>query len=184
MKPLNPIAALAAAAILIWAVAVSLVEKPVAPTMVSDPLENIDQPHYDAEGDGHSEMLYGAPRSSRWPTVRKHFLEKHGKCAVCGATERLEAHHRKSFKDRPDLELDPDNLEALCREHHFIFGHDPDGVDGPRKPNWKDSNPRLRRDIDNYHRRQRAKQEDEAWDNWQHWQRRRIQRKHGLAMAF
>jgi hypothetical protein len=66
------------------------------------------------------------PRSPHWPHVREAFL--HGKtCAACGGSECLEAHHKQPFHDRPELELDPANLIALCERPshncHFVFGH-------------------------------------------------------------
>ncbi len=68
----------------------------------------------------------GHIRSSRWPAVRKAFLV--GKsCAACGGIDSLEAHHMKPFHLYPELELDPNNLLALCEKPshscHFTFGH-------------------------------------------------------------
>jgi hypothetical protein len=68
-----------------------------------------------------------AKRSGQWPTVRKHHLEAHPFCAVCGGTKFLEVHHVDDFHNHPELELDPGNLITLC-EHpahndHLIFGH-------------------------------------------------------------
>lgn len=68
-------------------------------------------------------------RSGQWPTLRKHFLEKNPKCAVCGGTKNLEAHHIRPFHLHPELELDENNLIALCESNangincHLAFGH-------------------------------------------------------------
>ncbi len=88
-----------------------------------------------------------APRSSKWKTVRDAFVEKHPACEACGATEGINVHHVLPFHDRPDLELDSGNLISLCREHHWIIGHDPDGPWGPQRPNWSLSNPNVREDA-------------------------------------
>lgn len=96
------------------------------------------------------------PRSSRWPTVRAEHLRKYPCCEICGKMDFAEVHHVKPFRTNPELELDPKNLVTLCRggkNHHFQFGHDPDGIDGPRSPNWKESNPYVLEDIKKYHRK-------------------------------
>ena len=66
-------------------------------------------------------------RSSKWPTLRKHFLEAHPYCAYCGAKDRLQVHHIKPFHIDPNLELDTNNLIVLCEtpgtDHHLEIGH-------------------------------------------------------------
>jgi hypothetical protein len=70
-----------------------------------------------------------AKRSSHWPRVRKHHIELHPTCAVCGGTEKLDVHHIRPFHLHPDLELDPSNLVTLCEADkggvncHLLFGH-------------------------------------------------------------
>jgi 5-methylcytosine-specific restriction protein A len=82
------------------------------------------------------------PRFPKWPTVRRHFLEKHSTCEACGGKEDLEAHHVKAFHMHPELELDDSNLCCLCehkdRECHFRYGH---------AWNWKDICPTVRADV-------------------------------------
>ena len=70
----------------------------------------------------------GAKRSSQWRAVRTKFLR--GRCCeVCGGKVKLIAHHRIPFHLAPDLELDPDNLHALCESGrygincHLLLGH-------------------------------------------------------------
>lgn len=68
----------------------------------------------------------GAKRSSKWPTLEKHFLEAHPTCAACGSKKRLNVHHCKPFHLDPTLELDPNNLITLCmstKECHLHLGH-------------------------------------------------------------
>ena len=71
----------------------------------------------------------GTARSGHWPTVRKHHLEMHPTCALCGGTAKLEVHHIRPFHLHPDLELDPSNLVTLCEANkdgvncHLLFGH-------------------------------------------------------------
>lgn len=62
-------------------------------------------------------------RSSGWRKVRKTKIIAFPYCAVCRKKKGLEAHHIKSFKNHPELELDPANLKVLCRRHHFSIGH-------------------------------------------------------------
>lgn len=100
-----------------------------------------------AEVDDGSDDGVEGERSGRWTTVRNRFVEKHPTCEACGSDENLNVHHVKPFHQHPDLELEESNLITLCREHHFYIGHDPDGVDGPEGPNWKLSNPSVRRDA-------------------------------------
>jgi len=70
----------------------------------------------------------GAERSTRWGAVRDAFLD--GKrCAVCGGSTGLVAHHIVPFHLAPDLELEPSNLVPLCEAKrygvncHLLFGH-------------------------------------------------------------
>jgi 5-methylcytosine-specific restriction protein A len=67
-----------------------------------------------------------ASRDPRWKPFRNNYLVNK-RCAICDSTENLELHHKKSFHDHPELELDPGNVVALCenpsRNCHFVFGH-------------------------------------------------------------
>lgn len=105
------------------------------------PFEPIDQQLESIDG-----MTYGGPRSGDWVQVRTDYVRKHPRCEACGTMANLNVHHVIPFHQRPDLELDEDNLITLCREHHFRIGHDPDGK-GPRKPSWLLSNPNVRSDA-------------------------------------
>lgn len=42
------------------------------------------------------------------------------KCAECGATDRLHAHHIKRWKDYPDLRYEVSNGVTLCHECHEL----------------------------------------------------------------
>lgn len=53
-------------------------------------------------------------RSSKWPTVEKHFLEANPTCAACGGKDRLNVHHCMPFHIDKALELDANNLITLC----------------------------------------------------------------------
>lgn len=70
---------------------------------------------------------HGRARSGQWPRVRGEFLASNGKCAACGSTKDLQAHHVVAFHTRPELELEPSNLIALCegmeRNCHRFVGH-------------------------------------------------------------
>ena len=68
-------------------------------------------------------------RSGHWSSVRKHHLEKHAECAVCGDKDKLEVHHIKPFHLHPELELNPENLITMCESKsygiicHLLIGH-------------------------------------------------------------
>lgn len=69
-----------------------------------------------------------ARRSGHWPTVRKHHLELHPVCEICGGSEKLEVHHIFPYHMDPSRELDSGNLVTLCEANpvfscHRIFGH-------------------------------------------------------------
>ena len=70
-------------------------------------------------------------------------------CALCGIGPKFlgrsnDVHHIISVSDalkrgRPELCWDEENLETLCRTHHFIVAH---------LRNWKTTNPNLEETID------------------------------------
>ena len=65
-------------------------------------------------------------RDPRWPAVRDAHLRKHPKCGACGGITELQVHHVEPFHLRPDLELEPSNLETLCMggpDCHLLLGH-------------------------------------------------------------
>ena len=93
------------------------------------------------------EEVLESERSGSWPTVRNKYVAEHPVCEACGTDQNLNVHHIKPFHEHPELELDFGNLITLCREHHFTIGHDPDGPNGPERPNWKSSNPDVRQDC-------------------------------------
>lgn len=74
------------------------------------------------------DKLGGKKRSSKWPKVRKAWLKKHPKCAICEGTVHLNVHHKAPFNLFPDLEEKESNLITLCEGKktvncHLIFGH-------------------------------------------------------------
>ena len=61
-------------------------------------------------------------RSGSWPTLEKHYKADHPTCIYCdNPTEQI--HHVCPFHDDPSLELDDNNLAALCHEHHGENAH-------------------------------------------------------------
>ena len=92
-------------------------------------LQHLKLTHIKDAWDGKLPLL-GAARSGHWPTLRKQHLEKSHACAVCGDTKgKIEVHHKKSFHEHPQLELDPNNLITLCENMsngvscHLLIGH-------------------------------------------------------------
>ena len=69
-------------------------------------------------------------RSDKWPALEHKFLSEHPTCAACGSSIKLQAHHCHPFHLDPALELDPNNLIALCMdpkfECHLKIGHGDD----------------------------------------------------------
>ena len=65
----------------------------------------------------------GKARSGKWRAVEQRFLKRHPKCAVCGSTVNVNAHHVIPFHVDPSKELKQSNLISLCRDHHFWWGH-------------------------------------------------------------
>ena len=85
-------------------------------------------------------------RSSKWRKVRKEFLKKNPRCAVCGSRKKLEIHHCIPFVVDSSLELDAENnLITLCdgggkfgmKSCHF-WAHFGD---------WKKFNPNIKEDA-------------------------------------
>lgn len=93
---------------------------------------------------GPPDVMLGVPRSSKWDKVRDAFIKQQGKCFVCGTRDALEAHHVVPFHIDKDHELDVNNLMALCRPHHLLFGHLMD---------WQKFNPRVRVDAGQWQRK-------------------------------
>ncbi|NBX82458.1 HNH endonuclease [bacterium] len=92
-----------------------------------------------------TEELFGAGRSGKWPRVRREHLEREPTCVACGRSRDLEVHHIVPFHDRPELELDPENLITLCADPcHLVFGH---------VLNFRRSNPYVREDAERYRER-------------------------------
>lgn len=69
------------------------------------------------------EKTWGTERSPHWATTRKEFIKENNVCASCGCKAGLNVHHKEPFHIKPELELDPNNLITLCRDHHFFIGH-------------------------------------------------------------
>lgn len=53
--------------------------------------------------------------SNEWITLRKTVLKKHGRvCMKCGSTENIHVDHIKPRSLYREMEIDADNLQALC----------------------------------------------------------------------
>lgn len=100
-------------------------EKKDAATFGSENDENQDGVEADDETVGpiaFGATTHGEPRSPQWPGVRNKFAAEHPLCECCGAKTQ-EIHHKHPFHLKPELELDPDNLIALCKRCHLLIGH-------------------------------------------------------------
>jgi len=60
----------------------------------------------------------------RWQKLRKMYLKHNPLCERCRGLGRVTladtVHHKKPVEDYPELRLDWDNLESLCRDCHEI----------------------------------------------------------------
>src|SRR4051794_39139002 len=68
-------------------------------------------------------MAQAKPRTDvrntrKWQELRKRIIARDGQCAVCGSEEQLEVDHIIPYSVSPELGLDPDNLQVLCRQHN------------------------------------------------------------------
>lgn len=106
-------------------------------------------PMFDALG-----QEFWVPRSGKWPTVRRRWLDQHSTCAACGRTEtpnvKLEVHHVMPVHLDPAKELDESNFMTLCQSMtepfgcHLFVGH---------LLNWRSYNPTAREDAASFMRR-------------------------------
>ncbi|MFI0843524.1 HNH endonuclease [Mesorhizobium sp. IMUNJ 23232] len=59
-------------------------------------------------------------RSRRWQALRLQAKRRDDfKCTACPSRGRLEVHHVRSVRDRPDLAYDLANLRTLCPTCHI-----------------------------------------------------------------
>lgn len=64
-------------------------------------------------------MMTGRYTSPRWKSLRDEMIAKaRYRCQICDRRGRLEVHHVKHVRDRPDLEFSRENLRVLCFECH------------------------------------------------------------------
>ena len=60
--------------------------------------------------------------SAEYKEWRKSVYERDGyKCVLCGSKEKLNAHHKKSWKSYPELRYKLDNGITLCEKCHIKF---------------------------------------------------------------
>lgn len=93
-------------------------------------------------------MLKGGPapvvpigageRSPDWRTERNKYIKHNGSCRACGATTKLELHHKFPFHLYPELEMVKEEWITLCQDCHYLFGHLKD---------WKSWNPTVKEDA-------------------------------------
>jgi len=79
-------------------------------------------------------------RSKGWRKVRNNHVKENPICACCGATKKLEVHHKQPFHEHPELELEEVNLITLCDgtlKCHLFIGH---------LGNWKSYNLGVEKD--------------------------------------
>ena len=72
---------------------------------------------------------HASVRSPDWHKAEAAHLVRQPKCACCGGTKKRQVHHIQPFHDKPELELDPNNMITLCTDGpcnlncHFVIGH-------------------------------------------------------------
>ena len=101
-------------------------------------MDDIQQIITDAPVSFVPKFLGEPPRSTKWPTVRKHHLIEQPYCKMCGGVENLQVHHMLPFHLDESKELDDANLITLCEcpgiECHLKHGH---------LGNWHIFNPQI-----------------------------------------
>jgi len=60
----------------------------------------------------------GPVRGRSYHKLRDSVIRDHPRCARCASTNDLLVHHRARARERPDLLMDRDNLQVLCRSCH------------------------------------------------------------------
>lgn len=102
---------------------------------------SLDEPFTMSELIFHS--ITGKHRHKNWPKIRREWLEKNSRCAVCDGRLLLEVHHIQPFHLWPELELVEGNLITLCdhptRQCHLRWGH---------LGYWLAYNPLIRSDVE------------------------------------
>lgn len=69
-------------------------------------------------------MLLAGERDSRWPALRKKYIQAHPRCEACNTLQEVQVHHIVPVKKDPSKELDPFNLISLCKKGcHLKIGH-------------------------------------------------------------
>jgi|LakMenEpi03Aug12_release.lakeMendotaPanAssembly.Ray.scaffolds.fasta_scaffold1103410_1 hypothetical protein len=59
-----------------------------------------------------------------WKNLKKQIFNKYGKvCLCCGSTEHISVDHIKPYSKFPELCIDFDNLQPLCRSCNSIKGN-------------------------------------------------------------
>jgi 5-methylcytosine-specific restriction endonuclease McrA len=69
------------------------------------------------------EALIVGGRAPGWDKLRASHLKFNPVCEICGTRRSLEVHHSYPVHLFPELEMIPEFLITLCREHHYTFGH-------------------------------------------------------------
>jgi len=78
--------------------------------------------HQDLENGVYTAYLLGRDErrkfylSNEWLALKKKAMSEHKQeCVMCGVTRDLQADHIKPRWKYPELELDPENIQILCR---------------------------------------------------------------------
>ncbi|RVD62274.1 HNH endonuclease signature motif containing protein [Mesorhizobium sp. M7A.F.Ca.ET.027.03.2.1] len=67
----------------------------------------------------HGRAGYSVYRSAQWQALRLEAKRRDGfKCTGCGASGRLEVHHKISVRQAPELAFDLGNVTCLCPTCH------------------------------------------------------------------
>jgi 5-methylcytosine-specific restriction endonuclease McrA len=66
----------------------------------------------------------GTRQDTRYVRMRTAALKRHPYCTLClasGPKVKLEVHHKKNWKDYPELRFKASNLTVLCHECHMLM---------------------------------------------------------------
>lgn len=85
-----------------------------------EPVRSLASKAYDQRDDRRKAKAFYKSRA--WRQLRAAILAAEPLCCDCTrlgrVTVAVDVHHVVERRDRPDLALDPANLEPLCKPHH------------------------------------------------------------------
>lgn len=80
---------------------------------------------YETEGHPCTKDAPPSKYGKRWKKFRDLIVTRDGKCLLCNSKTDLSVHHIKSWKEFPELRLEPSNVITLCKTCHAVIHWSP-----------------------------------------------------------